>query len=236
MSSIPTILIAEDDKNLGYMLSEYLKINGFLVEVVENGLEVLRLIEKRSFDLCVLDVMMPEMDGFSVASKLKEINTEMPIIFLTARYMKVDKLKGFKLGADDYIVKPVDEEELIARIKAVLKRSLYQRTVELEETSFRIGAYAFDYKNQLLVIGDKKKTLTVMEADILKIFAEHKNNIVTRSFVLKKLWGINDYFNRKSMDVFVYKLRKMLSEDPSVSIKNIHGKGFKLIINKAVDN
>ncbi|MEM7087822.1 MAG: response regulator transcription factor [Bacteroidota bacterium] len=227
MTTKAKILIAEDDKNLGYVLSEYLKMHHFEVHLTRNGVEALNLYHKHDFDLGIFDIMMPEMDGFTLAKKIREVNADLPFIFLTAKALMIDKLKGFNIGADDYVVKPVDEEELIARIKAILKRSNSNATAASNH-KFEIGKYHFDFKNQKLIIDKEQRILTFKEAEILKALCESKGQILDRKTILKRLWGGSDYFNRKSMDVFIYKLRKYLSKDSKVKIINVHGKGFIL--------
>jgi two-component system, OmpR family, response regulator len=227
MKCIAKILIAEDDENLGYILSEYLKMHDFEVHLSKNGEEALKMYYKQAFDLCIFDIMMPKLDGYSLAKKIREENINIPIIFLTAKTLKVDKLKGFNIGADDYIVKPVDDEELIARIKAILKRVSNNKPITVN-TIFNIGEYIFDFNNQTLTIGKEKRILTTKESEILRALCESDGEILNRKIILNKLWGENDYFNRKSMDVFIYKLRKYLSKDTNIKIKNIHGKGFIL--------
>ncbi len=220
------ILLAEDDKNLGYVLHEYLEMNDFEVTLTKDGEEAIKVFQKGNFDLCILDVMMPKHDGFFVAEQIKKVDEQIPVIFLTARALKVDKLKGFRIGADDYIVKPVDEEELMARINAIVKRSrLSSRT---NATTYKIGKYSFDYENQQLIIAETKRTITTKEADVLRALCDCQGKILDRKTTLKTLWGENDYFSRRSMDVFISKLRKYLSDDPSVKIRNVHGKGFVL--------
>ncbi|WP_420387565.1 response regulator transcription factor [Roseivirga sp.] len=220
------ILLVEDDSSLGYILKEYLLMHDFEVTWAKDGELGLEAFEKDRFDLCILDVMMPKMDGFTLAEQLKSTNASIPLIFLTAKALKIDKLKGFKLGADDYIVKPVDEEELIARINAIIKRSTTQAQPDPER--FIIGKYEFDYTNQALYLGTQKQTITTKEADILRQLCLHKGQILDREQTLKNLWGHSDYFNRRSMDVFISKLRKYLSGDDQIKITNVHGKGFVL--------
>ncbi|MDY8135191.1 response regulator transcription factor [Aquimarina sp. 2201CG5-10] len=227
MKAIAKILLAEDDKNLGYILKEYLSMHNFDVTLTCNGKEALESFNNNSYDLCILDIMMPVLDGFSVAQEIKKRKQETPLVFLTAKTLKIDKLKGFKIGADDYIVKPVDEEELIARIHAILRRT--SNTINEDNTiHFQLGEYFFDYRNQLLTFEDDKQQLTAKEADILRELCIQKGQILDRKKTLNTYWGENDYFNRRSMDVFIYKLRKYLSKDTSVHIKNVHGKGFIL--------
>jgi len=220
------LLLIEDDGSLGYILREYLQMHEFQVEWVKDGEEGLKSFEREPFDLCILDVMMPKKDGFTVAQEIKTQNPLMPIIFLTAKSLKIDKLKGFKMGADDYIVKPVDEEELIARIQAVLRRSGLLQAPKQE--SYQIGLFHFNPKNQELDCPDETIHLTQKESKILEMLAANPNELVDRDAILKLLWGDSTYFNRRSMDVFISKLRKYLASDSSVSIDNVHGKGFIL--------
>ncbi len=223
------ILLVEDDNNLGYILKEYLSMYDFEVTWSKDGEEGFQSFEQGDFDLCILDVMMPKTDGFTLAKKIKNINREMPLIFLTAKALKVDKLRGFKIGADDYIVKPVDEEELLARIRAIINRSIAAKSDGSSDLDhFKIGSYEFDFKNQALILGDEKKIITTKEAQVLRELCINKGNLLDRKATLKALWGDSDYFNRRSMDVFISKLRKYLSQDESVSITNVHGKGFIL--------
>ncbi|MTI39381.1 response regulator transcription factor [Fulvivirga lutimaris] len=222
------ILLAEDDENLGYVLKEYLEMHEYNVTLARDGEEGLEFFTKSAFDLCILDVMMPKMDGFTLASKIKEIDENTPFLFLTAKALKIDKLKGFKLGADDYIVKPVDEEELFARIQAIVKRAKPKAAKEIE--ILNIGAYTFNYPNLELKIKGNGTQLTQKEADLLKALYDSQGSILDRNSTLKKLWGENDYFNRRSMDVFISRLRKYLEQDPNIKIKNVHGKGFVLDI------
>jgi len=228
MTTKAKILLAEDDDNLGYILSEYLIMNKFDITLCKTGMEALKKYQKSVYDICIFDVMMPEMDGFSLAKHIRDIDKHIPIIFLTARMLKVDKLKGFNIGADDYIVKPVDEEELIARIEAVLRRTQYKSNSDKSRAIYTIGKYQFNTTNQTLSINGTSKSLTIKEAEILKALCDCQNAILDRRHILKKLWGEQDYFTRKSMDVFIYKLRKYLAQDPAIEIKNVHGKGFIL--------
>lgn len=221
-----TILLVEDDNSLGYILKEYLEMHNFNITLAKDGEEGLQLFNRQHVDLCILDVMLPKKDGFTLAQEIKQLNERMPVIFLTSKALKIDKLKGFKIGADDYIVKPVDEEELIARIEAVMRRA--QGSQQNEPVTYSIGKYSFDFTNQTLTIGNNKQAITIKEAAILKLLCEHKGRILDRKNTLKKLWGESDYFTRRSMDVFISRLRKYLSEDPSIEIKNVHGKGYVL--------
>ena len=227
MEANPRILLVEDDKNLGYILSEYLGMKGFVVTWAKDGGEALQYIRETPFSLCILDVMLPTMDGFSVAEKIAGSTVKVPYIFLTAKNLKVDKLKGFKLGCDDYIVKPVDEEELVARIHAVLKRTTHIPPPEANE-ALLLGRSTFQFTTQLLQIGGTEHKLTSKESEVLLMLLQHRNTLLDRETALKKIWGSNDYFNRRSMDVIISRLRKHLSTDEQIRITNIHGKGYML--------
>ena len=220
------LLLVEDDENLGYILKEYLQMNGFDVDWAKDGQEGLSRVRDGNYNLCILDIMMPKKDGFTLAKEIKELNKELPFIFLTAKTLKVDKLKGFDLGADDYIVKPVDEELLIARIKAILNR--FEDDSSAEPNTFTVGDYTFDVEKRRLVNGDQEQSLTPREADLLSLFCERKGELLTRKHALKEIWGEKNYFNRRIMDVYISKLRKYLSDDPDVEINNVHSKGFIL--------
>lgn len=224
------ILLVEDDQNLGYILKEYLQMHEYEVTLARDGEAGYEAFESVAFDLCLLDVMMPKKDGFTLAIEIKKLDPIIPIVFLTAKSLKVDKLKGFKIGADDYIVKPVDEEELIARIQAITKRMVNTEQQPLQEV-YQLGKYTFDYSNQVLLFNGIKRTITMKEANILKALCDHQGRILDRKATLRSLWGESDYFNRRSMDVFISKLRKYLNQDASVVIRNVHGKGFVLEIN-----
>lgn len=220
------ILLVEDNETLGYILKEYLEMRGFTISLAANGKAGLQQFSQLPFDLCILDVMMPEMDGFELAREIKTNAPEMPIIFLTAKSLKVDVLRGFNIGADDYVIKPVDEEELVARIHAVLRRSQGQSTPALKE--FQIGIYTFDYANQKLRLGEDERILTEKEARLLRLLCEYKGRLLPRQKVLKSLWNNSDYFTRRSMDVFISRLRKYLSKDEQIQITNVYGSGFIL--------
>ncbi len=219
------ILLVEDDEILGYLLQEYLKTEGFRTEWAKDGTLALSILKKSKFDLCLLDIMMPKMDGFELMQQLRSRNDFIPIIFLTAKSLKEDKLKAFNIGADDYLVKPVDEDELIARIKAVLKRS---KVPVASNVTYQIGRLTFDVANQKLTLHTKQSLLTELETNLLLMLCECKGDILLRKQVLQKLWGKDDYFTRRSMDVFISRLRKHLAMDEKVKIKNIHGSGFIL--------
>ncbi len=225
---MPKILLVEDDKTLGYVLQAYLEMKEFQVTLASDGKQGLTLFKKHPFDLCILDVMMPEMDGFTLGAEIRRLEPGMPLLFLTARSLKVDKLRGFHLGADDYLVKPVDEEELTARIHAVLRRS--RQSAQSEAEYLAIGAYHFDVRNQKLIFGGEEQLLTEREAQLLRLLCEHRGRLLPRQLVLKMLWNQSDYFTRRSMDVFISRLRKYLSGDAAIHIENVYGSGFILRI------
>jgi DNA-binding response OmpR family regulator len=221
------LLLVEDDKNLGYILSEYLTMKGFSVTWTKDGKEALVLLQKNPYSLCILDVMLPSLDGFGVAEQIAASNTRVPYIFLTAKNHKVDKLKGFKLGCDDYIVKPVDEEELVARIQAVLKRTSVVSLSD-KQTTITFGNSFFQVQTQVLQIAGTEYKLTTKESEVLLLLLSYRNSLLDRETALKKVWGSSDYFNRRSMDVIISRLRKHLSPDSLIKITNIHGKGYML--------
>jgi DNA-binding response OmpR family regulator len=223
------ILLTEDDPNLGMLLQEYLEAKGFTTDLAKNGEEGIKFfLEKGNYDMCILDVMMPKKDGFSLAKEIRMKDKEIPIIFLTAKSMKEDTIQGFKVGADDYITKPFSMEELLMRMKAILRR-INKQEPDSQILSFRIGAYEFDAQTNSLRINDLQNKLTTKESELLKLLCQNKNQSVSRSFALKLIWGDDSYFNARSMDVYITKLRKHLREDPSLQIMNMHGEGFKLI-------
>lgn len=227
------ILLAEDDNNLGFVVKDSLKSNGFDVTLCLNGEDALKAFANGTFDICLLDVMMPKKDGFAVAETIRELNKNIPIIFLTAKAMQTDKVKGFTLGADDYITKPFDFQELILRINAILKRSRLITDKEEENImAYEIGKYHFDIKNQVLTTTNFEQKLTKKETRILTFLCENINDIASREQLLKNIWGNDDYFSGRSMDVFISKIRKYLSEDNNIQILNIHGVGFKLEVTK----
>ena len=220
------LLLVEDDENLGYILQEYLEMNELSVDWAKDGAEGLTRVQNNDYDLCILDIMMPKKDGFTLAKEIKNLNKDLPFVFLTAKTLKVDKLKGFDLGADDYIVKPVDEELLIARIKAILNR--FDDTQTTAPDTYLIGNYKFDVDTRKLIKGEQEQSLTPREADLLSLFCKQKGQLLSRKQALQEIWGEKNYFNRRIMDVYISKLRKYLSGDPEVQIKNIHSKGFIL--------
>lgn len=224
------ILLAEDDPNLGTLLQEYLTIKGYETILAKDGDEALTKFVQQDYDLCIFDVMMPKKDGFTLAKEVRMSDKDTPIIFLTAKAMKEDTLQGFKLGADDYMTKPFSMEELLARLQAVLRRS---QKVELQNekiSNFTIKGFAFDAEKQVLVREGVSQKLTVKESALLKLLCENMGKPVSRSFALKMVWGDDTYFNARSMDVYITKLRKFLKEEPDIQIVNLHGEGFKLIV------
>lgn len=221
------ILLCEDDENLGMLLREYLQAKNFETELCPDGEAGYKAFLKGTFDLCVLDVMMPKKDGFSLAKDIRQNNAEIPIIFLTAKTLKEDVLDGFKIGADDYITKPFSMEELVFRIEAILRRVKGKKN--RARTSYKIGSFTFDTQKQILARGDKQTKLTTKESELLSLLCAHANEILQRDFALKTIWIDDNYFNARSMDVYITKLRKHLKEDENVEIINIHGKGYKLI-------
>lgn len=228
----PKILLVEDDSNLSLVLQDYLELMNYEITLCRNGKEGLELFRHGRFNLCILDIMMPVMDGFTLAEEIKKIDENIPIVFLTAKSLKEDRIKGFRLGCDDYISKPFSTEELSLRIQAILKRCMAQtvRPVREEPPFYAIGRYIFDYKNLILRIDDKEKVLTRKENALLKLLIENQNQLLPREVALKTVWGNDDYFIGRSMDVFITKLRKYLKDDPSIFITNVHGTGFKLEI------
>ncbi|WP_379087509.1 response regulator transcription factor [Pedobacter sp. UC225_65] len=228
------ILLVEDDPNLGLLLQDYLQLKGkFDVVLSTDGEEGLKAFSKQSFDLCILDVMMPKKDGFTLGKEIRKINQEVPIIFATAKAMMEDKASAYDLGGDDYITKPFRIEELLLRINALLKRVATKENPvhEPEQTQFEIGKYNFDYTTQLIHFNGKQQKLSTKEAELLQLLCLKKNTVLTREEALLSIWHDDNYFNGRSMDVFLSKLRKYLKEDPKVEILNVHGKGYKLLVN-----
>ena len=219
------ILLAEDDLNLGTLLLDYLETEGFLVKLCKDGELALKAFDSHAFDLCLLDVMMPKMDGFSLAKAIRSKDKKIPLIFITAKSLKADKTKGYALEADDYITKPFDEEELLWKIKALIRR-MPENKNEGKTEVVSIGKYLFDFHNQSLAIAGKTKRITEKENDILHYLCGHPNLVIKREDLLKDLWGENDYFFGRSLDVFITKIRKYLKEDPDLSIENVFGVGF----------
>ena len=222
------ILLAEDDDNLGILLRNYLTAKNYETVLFINGKLALKAFPSGSFGLCILDIMMPEMDGLALAKEIRLIDPEIPILFLSAKNQKEDILEGFKLGADDYITKPFSMEELLYRIEAIVRRTTAPSTARKEE-SFTIGGYSFDPLKQMLVFKDQTIKLTTKESELLHLLCRHGNEILERNFALKTIWIDDNYFNARSMDVYITRLRKYLKKDPSVKILNVHGRGYKLI-------
>jgi DNA-binding response OmpR family regulator len=229
MSLKVNILLVEDDLNLGIILSDQLKSDGYAVSLCNNGVEAMQRFNEDKFHLCIFDVMLPRKDGFTLTRDIRKTNSEIPILFLSARGMTEDKVEGFNAGGDDYLSKPFSIEELQLRIKALLKR-VNIKVDEKEQTNYALGIFVFDTENQILVTKDLVKTLTKKEVQILKLLFKYKNQVVSREVILNAVWGQNDYFVGRSLDVFITKLRKYLREDPKILISNIHGVGFKFEI------
>jgi len=226
----PRILLVEDDTNLSLVLQDYLEMMNYDITLCRNGKEGLQVFRTSQFDMCILDIMMPVMDGFTLAEEIKKINEAIPIVFLTAKSLKEDRIRGFHIGCDDYIIKPFSTEELSLRIQAILKRCMAQAFVKEEEPLYQIGRYVFDHKNMILRLDEEERVLTRKENALLKLLYENRNLLLTREIALKSVWGNDDYFIGRSMDVFIAKLRKYLKDDPSINITNVHGTGFKLEI------
>ena len=226
MSQSHKILLVEDDPALGYVIKDNLEVNHFRVTWCQDGQEGFSSFQQAGFDLCILDVMLPKKDGFSLAESIREMDNRVPILFLTAKSMQQDKIQGFKTGADDYITKPFSIEELLMRIRVFLKWS--QMPLAEDPKVFQVGSYSFDFDHLSLVRDGEKKILTQKEADILKLFCQNQGEILKREEILVKVWGEDDYFLGRSMDVFISKLRKYLKGDERIEIVNYHGVGFKL--------
>lgn len=230
---MPKLLLVEDDPNLGLLLQEYLNSKGYTTDLATDGNQGWQRFVDNAYDLCLFDVMLPKKDGFSLAKEVRMSGRDIPIIFLTAKSMKEDTIQGFRIGADDYMTKPFSMEELLLRIQAILRR--YQKTDEVQQpTTYQIGSFSFDFAHQTLTRaganGESQPVkLTSKEAALLKLFAQNKNQPLSRSFALKLIWGDDSYFNARSMDVYITKLRKYLKEDEAVQIVNLHGEGFKLM-------
>jgi DNA-binding response OmpR family regulator len=219
------LFYVEDDESLSFVTRDNLELEGYQVTYCEDGQKAIDLIKTENFDLCILDVMLPGVDGFTIAEEIRKRNKQVPILFLTAKSLKEDRIRGLRLGADDYITKPFSIEELILKIEIFLKRS--QIVVKEESHLFQIGDFTFDHKNLQLKNESIKRQLTQKEADLLKYFIENKNVVLKRSDILETLWGEDDYFLGRSLDVFISRLRKYLKEDETLKIENIHGVGFR---------
>ncbi len=224
------ILLVEDDTNFGQVLKNYLELNDFVVELARDGILGLAAFRRERFDICLLDVMMPNMDGFTLAEEIRNVDPDVPLFFLSAKSMKDDILTGYKLGADDYITKPFDSDVLLSKIKAVLKRNQELQEKQHSQIEFNIGSYHFNSKLRTLKHGSDTSTLSPKENELLLMLCEYKNDLLPRETALKRIWGSDTYFNGRSMDVYIAKLRKYLKEDSSVEIVNIHGNGFRLVV------
>jgi len=230
MNHSHTILLVEDDQDLGYLLSEYLKMKAFNIIWKTSGKDALNVMDTQKFDLCILDIMLPEMDGYTLAAAIKQRFPQTPFMFLTAKAMKIDALKGLSLGAIDYLRKPIDEEELVMRIEVLLNRFAHEETISKKSSLYHIGQYEFSPENLQLSYHGNIVQLTQRENDILLMLVQHNNQICSHKDILTKLWGKNDYFNRKSLSVFITRLRKYLAKDSSIHVENIHNQGFILKI------
>jgi two-component system OmpR family response regulator len=224
----PKILLCEDDANLGMVLKNYLELNDFDVTLERDGRLGLAAFQREHVDLCLLDVMMPHMDGFTLAEEIRDVNPDVPLFFISAKTMKEDIIQGYKLGADDYITKPFDSEVLLLKIRAILKRN-DDLNKEADNKEFDLGSYHFHPKLRQLVHNGQTQTLSPKENELLKMLAEHLNDLLPREAALKKIWGSDTYFNGRSMDVYIAKLRKYLRDDTNIEIVNIHGNGFRLV-------
>lgn len=225
----PKILLCEDDNNLGSVLKNYLELNDYEVTLERDGRLGLAAFQREKFDICLLDVMMPHMDGFTLAEEIRDVNPDVPLFFLSAKTMKDDIIQGYKLGADDYITKPFDSEVLLHKIKAILKRNEEQHREE-NNAEFDLGSYHFNPRLRELTHNGKTSVLSPKENELLKMLSEYKNDLLSREIALKKIWGSDTYFNGRSMDVYIAKLRKYLKEDDKLEIVNIHGNGFRLVV------
>ncbi|MFN9710083.1 MAG: response regulator transcription factor [Bacteroidota bacterium] len=223
------ILLVEDDSNCGNVLKNYLELNDYEVTLERDGRLGLAAFQREKFDICLLDIMMPNMDGFTLGEAIRDVDPDVPLFFLSAKTMKEDILAGYKLGADDYITKPFDSEVLLMKIKAILKRNEETKT-ETENAEYDLGGYHFNPKLRQLTLSGQTQTLSPKESELLRMLCDYKNDLLPREAALKKIWGSDTYFNGRSMDVYIAKLRKYLKEDPKVEIVNIHGNGFRLVV------
>jgi DNA-binding response OmpR family regulator len=223
------ILLAEDDKNLGSVLTAYLEAKNYPTDLCSDGKIAFETFKRGKYDFCILDIMMPEMDGFTLAKNIRKIDKDIPILFLTAKSMQEDRIQGFEVGADDYLTKPFSMEELLMRIKAIMRRSNASAD-DKKKSVFKFGKYVFEYNRQLLIFDEKEQKLTSKEAELLKLLCENMNSVLDRTAALNKIWFDDSYFNARSMDVYITKLRKYLKEDQTVELINVHGVGFKLVV------
>lgn len=224
------ILLVEDDLNLGEVIRDLLEMKGYDIVLCRDGETALRSFAKGSFDLCLIDVMLPKLDGFALARSIRTINRRVPLIFLTAKAMKEDRIEGFKSGGDDYITKPFDTEELLLRIEAVLRRTRDAAGGEAGEEAVSIGGSTFDPRTRTLELRGEKRPLTQKESDLLVLFARHQNEVLERDTIMRVIWGTEGYLVSRSMDVYISRLRKLLAGDSRVELQNIHGRGFKLVV------
>ena len=222
------VILSEDDENLGSLLREYLIAKGYETDLYPDGEAAFKGFQKNQYDLCIFDVMMPKKDGFSLAKDVRMINSDIPIIFLTAKNMKEDVIEGFRLGADDYMTKPFSMEELIFRIEAILRRTLGE--ADNTQVIFKLGRYTFDARKQTLSDANDSTKLTTKESELLRLLCVNANKVLERNYALKTIWVDDNYFNARSMDVYITKLRKHLKDEEGIEIINIHGKGYKLIL------
>lgn len=222
------ILLVEDDPNFGNVLKNYLELNDYEVTLCRDGVEGKESFLNNTYDLCILDVMMPKKDGFVLAEEIRLNNKDVPIIFLTAKTMKEDMLKGFRIGADDYLTKPFDSEVLLHKLKAILKRSS-DAEIAFNQSEFKIGKFKFNYEHRVIINNGNQQKLSPKEAELLRLLCTHINDIMPRDKALKMIWGDDNYFTARSMDVFITKLRKYFKDDPNIDIINIHSKGFKMV-------
>ena len=230
MKAKANIFLVEDDQNFGSVLKAYLEMNGYYVHWIDDGKDALKEFTQQTFDICLLDVMLPNLDGFSIAEGIKKLSPDIPFIFLTAKTLKQDILRGYSTGADDYVTKPFDSEVLICKVEAILFRSGTKITPEKAPEIYTLGKYAFNHDLREIRSGDKIQSLSPKESELLRLLCQHMNKVLPRELALRSIWGEESYFTTRSMDVFITKLRKYLKDDPGVEIINIHGNGFRLMI------
>lgn len=233
MKNAIKVFMVEDDRNFGSVLKSYLEIHDFNVVWVDDGKKAFQEFMAEPFNICILDVMLPHVDGFTIATDIRKINSDIPIIFLTAKTLKADVLHGFKVGADDYITKPFDSEVLLCKINAIIKRHNIQLHIEESQIEdYKIGKYHFNFPNRIITRNGETQKLSPKEAELLKMLCRHINNVLPRETALKTIWGEDNYFTTRSMDVFITKLRKYLKDDPNIEIINLHGSGFRLEVHE----
>lgn len=225
-----SILYVEDDHDLAFVTRENLSLKGYDITLCKNGIEAIEAFKSNTYSLCILDVMLPEMDGFTLAKKIRQQDEHIPIIFLTARSMIEDRIKGFSIGGDDYLTKPFSIEELVYKIEVFLKRNKISGKSSAAKGVYQLGSYVFDYYNMNLTKNNKTQRLTSREAELLNFFVQHPNEVLKKEVILKDVWDNDSYFNSRSLDVFISRLRKHLTGDPSIKINNIHGIGFILVV------